>query len=100
MVPLPLQVYSNIVTYNPILNTSKEADNFNIYPNPSEDVVQLSSVFNLKTVEIVDLQGKVIENQTIENGQVSVKYLPKGKYILRLYGNDKKLISSKVIIKM
>lgn len=100
MVPFPLQVYSNTVTYHPILSTSKEADRFNIYPNPSEDFVQLNSIFQLKTVEIVDLQGKVIENQTIENGQVSVKHLPKGKYILRLYGNDKKLISSKAIIKM
>lgn len=96
----PFSIYSNTVTYNPILSTSKEADRFNIYPNPSEDFVQLSSTLQLKTVEIVDLQGKVIENQAIENGQVSVKHLPKGKYILRLYGNDKKLISSKAIIKM
>jgi phosphoribosylformylglycinamidine (FGAM) synthase PurS component len=89
-----------IIDPNCILSTSKEADRFNIYPNPSEDFVQLSSIFQLKTAEIVDLQGKVIENQSIENGQVSVKHLPKGKYILRLYGNDKKLISSKTIIKM
>lgn len=100
MVPFPLEVYSNTVTYNPILSTSKEADRLNIYPNPSEDFVQLNSTLQLKTVEIVDLQGKIIENQSIENGQVSVKHLPKGKYILRLYGNDKKLISSKIIIKM
>ncbi len=96
----PFDTYSNTVTYYPILSTSKEADSFKIYPNPSEEFVQLNSTLQLKNVEIVDLQGKVIENQTIENGQVSVKHLPKGKYILRLYGNDKKLISSKAIIKM
>lgn len=95
----PFAVYSNSVVL-PILGTSKEANNFNIYPNPSEDFVQLNSTLQLKTVEVVDSQGKIIENQSIENGQVSVKHLPKGKYILRLYGNDKKLISSKVIIKM
>ncbi|MFY7908936.1 MAG: T9SS type A sorting domain-containing protein, partial [Emticicia sp.] len=100
LVSFPIQVYSNTVTYSPILSTSKEADKFTIYPNPSEDFVQLNSTLQLKTVEIVDLQGKIIENQTIENGQVSVKHLLKGKYILRLYGNDKKLISSKAIIKM
>lgn len=96
----PFETYSNTITYNPILSTSKEADRLNIYPNPSEDFVQLNSTLQLKTVEIVDLQGKIIENQSIENGQISVKHLPKGKYILRLYGNDKKLISSKIIIKM
>jgi len=100
LVSFPIDTYSNTVTYNPILSTSKETERFNIYPNPSEDFVQLNSTFQLKTVEIVDLQGKIIENQSIENGQVSVKHLPKGKYILRLYGNDKKLISSKAIIKM
>ncbi|MER0440226.1 T9SS type A sorting domain-containing protein [Emticicia sp. W12TSBA100-4] len=100
LISFPIQVFSNTVTYNPVLSTSKEADSFKIYPNPSEDFVQLNSTLQLKTVEIVDLQGKVIENQTIENGQISVKHLPKGKYILRLYGNDKKLISSKTIIKM
>lgn len=100
LVSFPIDTYSNTVTYNPILSTSKEADRLNIYPNPSEDFVQLNSTLQLKTAEIVDLQGKIIENQSIENGQISVKHLPKGKYILRLYGNDKKLISSKAIIKM
>lgn len=95
----PSVVYSNSIGL-PILSTSKEVDSFKIYPNPSEDFVQLNSTLQLKTAEIIDLQGKIIENQSIENGQVSVKHLPKGKYILRLYGNDKKLISSKVIIKM
>lgn len=92
-------VYSNSVTL-PILSTSKEADRLNIFPNPSEDFVQLNSILQLKTAEIINLQGKIIENQSIENGQISVKHLPKGKYILRLYGNDKKLIGSKAIIKM
>lgn len=100
LVSFPIDIYSNTVTYNPILSTSKEADRLNIYPNPSEDFVQLNSTLQLKTAEIVDLQGKTIENQSIENGQISVKHLPKGKYILRLYGNDKKLISSKTIIKI
>ncbi len=100
LVSFPIDTYSNTVTYNPILSTSKEADRLNIYPNPSEDFVQLNSTLQLKTAEIVDLQGKIIENQSIENGQISVKHLPKGKYILRLYGNDKKLISSKAIIKI
>lgn len=95
----PSAVYSNPIGL-PILSTSKEADRFNIFPNPSEDFVQLNSTLQLKTAEIVNLQGKIIENQSIENGQVSVRHLPKGRYILRLYGNDKKLISSKVIIKM
>lgn len=93
LISFPFTVYSNSVIYN-------QADGFNTYPNPSEDFVRFDLYSQLKTVEIVNLQGKVIENQTIENGQVSVKHLPKGKYILRLYGNDKKLISSKTIIKM
>ncbi len=94
------EILSNVLTLPALSNEFSNYIPVNIYPNPSEDFVQLNSTLQLKTAEIVDLQGKVIENQSIENGQVSVKHLPKGKYILRLYGNDKKLISSKAIIKM
>ncbi len=92
LISFPFTVYSNAVIYN-------QADGFNTYPNPSEDFIGFDLYSQIETVEIINLQGKIIENQTIENGQVSVKHLPKGKYILRLYGNDRKLISSKVIIK-
>lgn len=95
-----IEILSNILTLPALSNEFSKYNLVNLYPNPSEDFVQSNSTLQLKTAEIVDLQGKIIENQAIENGQISVKYLPKGKYILRLYGNDKKLISSKAIIKM
>lgn len=94
------EILSNVLTLPALSNEFSNYSLVSIFPNPSEDFVQLNSTLQLKTVEIVDLQGKIIESQSIENGQVSVKHLPKGKYIFRLYGNDKKLISSKAIIKM
>ncbi len=90
----PFDAYSNTVTYDP------ESETFNIYPNPSDDFVQFDLFFQLKTAEIVDLQGKVIETQSIESGQVSIKTLPKGKYILRLYDQAGKLIINKAIVKI
>ncbi len=95
----PFAVYSNTINL-PILSTSNESEILNIYPNPSEEIIQFSTTFQLKTAEIVDLQGKIVENQAIEENQVSVKNLPKGKYILRLYDQEKRMIINKTIVRM
>lgn len=96
----PIDTYSNEITYSPILSNSYESEILKIFPNPSEENIQFNSTFQLKTAEIVDFQGKTIEKQTIEENQISVKQLPKGKYILRLYDQQNHLISNKTIVKM
>ena len=100
LTPFPFSAYSNNITYTPILSTLNESEILNIYPNPSEEIIKFNSTFQIKTVEIIDLQGKLLENQAVEGNQVSVKNIPKGKYILRLYDPKNKLIVNKTIVKM
>ncbi|CAH0994085.1 hypothetical protein EMA8858_00192 [Emticicia aquatica] len=95
-----VEILSNIFTLPPLSIENDTYNSVSIYPNPIEEIIQFNSIFQLKTAEIVDLQGKVVENQAIEENHISVKNLPKGKYILRLYNQEKKLIVNKTIVKM
>lgn len=57
---------------------------FIIYPNPVQDVLQLQThnFTNIKTVKIIDLQGKLILEE--ENNTINVSTLSKGVYIIKV----------------
>lgn len=58
---------------------------FQLFPNPVHSVVQIKSLTNtnLGVVKLVDINGKLIEEQFVESEMVNwnVKYLPVGAYI-------------------
>ena len=75
-----------------------KSSNIELYPNPVNDQLQISyetlNAGNVQ-VEIIDLQGKVLLQQTIssQNGTnqaiIPVSQLAKGLYVCRLQSNDK-----------
>ncbi|MBB5332801.1 SBBP repeat-containing protein [Chryseobacterium koreense] len=60
--------------------------NLRIYPNPATDFLNIQNPGNLKIskAEILDLNGRLIKNTTIENTKISVEKLPKGMYFLKI----------------
>ena len=76
----------------------QESSNIILYPNPVIDQLQISyesiKAGNVQ-VEIIDVQGKVLHQQTIisQNGTnhalISVSQLPKALYVFRLQSGDK-----------
>ncbi len=58
-----------------------EKVDFTIYPNPSSDVLNIKSKAKIISVYIYDASG-VRSDATFNNGQVNVKHLPKGNYLL------------------
>jgi hypothetical protein len=76
----------------------QESSNLTLFPNPVIDQL-LISYESLKAgnvqVAIIDIQGKVLHQQTInsQNGTnhaiISVSQLPKGLYVCRLQNGDK-----------
>ncbi|QHI36333.1 hypothetical protein IMCC3317_16950 [Kordia antarctica] len=63
-----------------------EASRFKLYPNPTKDFIRIDSEDNqvIKTVKIVDIQGRTVftTNQHTEN--ISVSNLQKGMYFMTL----------------
>ncbi len=86
------------VTTNVSLISSQESSNIILYPNPVIDQLQISyetlKAGNVQ-VEIVDVQGKVLHQQTIssQNGTnyaiIHVSQLSEGLYVCRLQSGDK-----------
>ena len=76
-------------TINIVSNLSLDdfnQDQFSIYPNPSQNVVNIESKNNLiiESVKIVDLSGKLIIEKTQNTNQVDIVNLSNGVYIVEV----------------
>ncbi len=94
-----VQVYSRTLSDFESLPTAVEKtlsnDEFKMYPVPASSVLNISNVPNLKSIEILDVTGKVI--RTINTGtdeliQVPVTSLRRGMYLIRLNTADGKVV--------
>jgi hypothetical protein len=70
---------------------------FTIYPNPSLDNIFLTGV-QCKSIQILDLLGKVVLNQNTTSNQISVETLPAGIYVLNAL-SDQGLVTQKIVKK-
>lgn len=71
---------------------------FQIFPNPTEDKININFENGNSEINIYDLQGKIIYSSTIESGaEISLRNVEDGLYFISLESNGKKAI--KTIIK-
>jgi hypothetical protein len=75
-----------------------------IYPNPTSDYVVLKisdTTLNNLSYHLIDINGKVISNGSIINGdtQINMQQLAIGMYILRVNQNNQELKNFKIIKK-
>jgi polyhydroxybutyrate depolymerase len=69
-------------------NPSQNNERFAVSPNPVHDFLQINTDQDTKaTIEIVDLQGKIIQTQAFvgSSEQISVQNLPNGFYMLHIF---------------
>jgi hypothetical protein len=81
------------------LATEKES-NIYIYPNPIEDILTISALKAIQSLELIDQKGNIILRKTIINESllsVSLQTIPPGSYILVLY--EKNGITTKKVVK-
>ena len=74
------------------------AKNFTLYPNPANNVLNLSSKSNtaIETVQVLDLNGRVVKNTTVNgmtDAQVNVADLNAGMYFVEVVTNEGKATS-------
>lgn len=70
-----------------------------LFPNPVQDVLQITSEDKITQIELLDLSGRVINIQQNVNNTIRVAHLPKGLYILRLT-NDSGLATTEKFEKL
>ena len=72
--------YSGIVEVSwSYINTTK------IYPNPTSETLTIECKENINQIEVIDIVGKVVLQETSNKKQINTQNLPNGKYILKIY---------------
>lgn len=62
-------------------------ETFGLYPNPANDVLNITNVSNKAKFEIHNAVGQLVKGGTIDNNQVRVADLVKGTYIITIKDN-------------
>ena len=81
----------------PVNSVENINQNFNIYPNPTQNYFFLGKDVN--RVEIFDISGRIVFNKTIfAEDRISIEDISNGLYIYRLFNKDKNEIENGKII--
>jgi hypothetical protein len=82
------QLITSINSIDPISNQ------VNVFPNPAIDNLTIE-IPQKSTIELLDIQGQTILQQTLQQGKtdIDISGLAKGIYILRLCSNDKTAVA-------
>jgi hypothetical protein len=86
--------------YHPIRSASIESPivvDFDIYPNPANEYIKISSLSANDMAEIYDATGKLIKRQNA-SGEINTSDLPSGMYIVRLVSNLGEYKTKKLLI--
>jgi hypothetical protein len=85
------QDFYNII---PITTTATQQikDNITIYPNPVINNFNISGLSAPQTLQLFDLNGKLILSQQVDNGTVPASFLQTGIYILKIGDFETKII--------
>jgi hypothetical protein len=78
---------------------SVDAETFNMYPNPTENVLNINTKASNAELEIYNITGKIVFTKTLVQGKnsINVSNLPSGIYLTRFI-SENKVDTKKLII--
>lgn len=88
---------------NPLNVESFNVSNFNIYPNPTSNIVNIAYTGNaqLLDINIIDIQGKVVKEKMLDGlnqeKHIDVSDLASGVYFISILEEDKKTVRKIVV---
>lgn len=87
--------------YGTLNTTDFGANTFELYPNPTEDVLFIKGSKNASTVRIYSLEGKQLRNLPVQEVSQSfhVADLSSGQYLVLFYDSDNQLLAQTKITK-
>lgn len=71
---------------------------FSLYPNPTSSMLMISSSLTIDSVEIIDVQGKMVKLSKVRANQIDVQDLQAGVYVLRIISGNK--VENRKFVKM
>lgn len=92
----------NQIQFNGCSASTDDADSkmntLTIFPNPTDDIINIQSKDNIESVELFDMRGKLITSEK-EVNQLYLSSFEKGVYQLRITNSNDKSLIRKVILK-
>ena len=92
------QFYQKVfIEFLPVILTSKNSEtslndditneNLWLYPNPAKDFVEITSSYKIKTIDVVNMQGKRMFSKQLDNymTRLDINSLPQGSYIVKIH---------------
>ncbi len=96
----PLEVATLFSEPNPTtvgLNENELKGNYvSVFPNPTTEIMNLSSSLKINTIEVHDLTGKILLSQENSNS-INLNQLNSGMYFLKVYCENNQFISKKIV---
>ena len=82
-------------------NVSQIEDNFSIYPNPSNGIINVQAAERINTVNVYNMIGNLVMVRNISNTQTTldIEQLTNGVYFMELNFDNGSIINSKIIKK-
>lgn len=78
------ELFAVLVIFQLGLN-DQYANQFYIYPNPVREVLNITGLEDIKSVQIFDMSGKLIQsNSKIQQGKVDVRSISQGTYLVKI----------------
>ncbi|MDO5654868.1 MAG: S8/S53 family peptidase [Flavobacteriaceae bacterium] len=79
------QHYALVISGARLANTSTNdvvSKNLNIYPNPTKDILHINGLTGKSQIQIINMDGRIIQNESMESNNINVSHLETGSYIL------------------
>uniref|UniRef100_UPI00375224C1 T9SS type A sorting domain-containing protein n=1 Tax=Flavobacterium sp. TaxID=239 RepID=UPI00375224C1 len=78
-------------TFQSLNNSSFEKDNsISVYPNPANSIVNIKANSNLKSIELYDVQGRILQTKLVNvtNEIIDISNQSNGIYFLKITSDD------------
>lgn len=76
------------------------ADAFSVYPNPTKDIVNVSSYdYSINTIQITDMNGRIVKKVSNNSNetQISLSDLSQGVYLMKITSNEGVSTTKKIV---
>lgn len=76
------------------VNDLKKENNISIYPNPANDVINISADFTVNKIEVFDVSGRLvfktvgIAHSKTDNKTINISNIKSGIYFVKVYGKS------------
>ena len=79
-----VEIEGSVVSIEEVL-----AEQFNVYPNPASDFLNISSEMNFNSfpIEILDLSGKIVISTMVKDNRIALTNISTGTYLARINAN-------------